>query len=144
MCYVETNFKRYAKKIGILRTKYNKTEIIETDDIDAIIDWFDEMISVCVKLSWPQNQRGKMTGMDEPDIEVEEKKCYLCSAAFRRVEKLAEHLKICAIYESAKQNTVAQYESAMKALTERVNQVEKKNRELIEIVAILIERTNDK
>jgi predicted GIY-YIG superfamily endonuclease len=64
----ETDFKHYAKETGILRTKYKLTEIIEIDNIEHIIKWFQDKINQKLLLHQPPNQQH--THVKNDDIEI--------------------------------------------------------------------------
>lgn len=87
MRYVETEFKRYAKSIGVLCTKYDLTEIIIVEDVKPYIEWFRACIDSELKKPQPQNMRERhvpqYTGNNI---------CTGCNKTFRTPGVLAKHM----------------------------------------------------
>jgi hypothetical protein len=96
MRQVETEFKRYIKKIGIQRNMFNQTEIIETDDIQQYVNWFKHHVQLYNKDPQPANVRNNKIIEPKVAIEVpvevgEKPKCYECGKTFRDDGNLKRH-----------------------------------------------------
>ena len=89
MRYVETKFKRYAKSIGVLCTKYKLTEIIIVEDVKPYVEWFRERIYSELQKPQPQNMRERH--VPQYNVNVDNKKCYNCGKTFRTPGVLAQH-----------------------------------------------------
>ena len=66
---VETNFKRYAKSIGIMVTKFEQTEILITNDINKYIAYIEDKINWELLRPQPKNNRtAEKIKVCNPDI----------------------------------------------------------------------------
>jgi hypothetical protein len=99
---VETEFKRYIKTIGIQRDMFNQTEIIETDDINQYVKWFNDRVELYNKEPQPANKRNLpiLEGVKDDIVEdvavdppINENKCYKCGKEFKRHTELVSHKK---------------------------------------------------
>lgn len=95
---VETEFKRYAKSIGVMVTKFNQTEILVTNDIGTYIERISGMIAAELLKPQPENVRK----LRADNIANTSLKCDLCGRTFRDESDFKRHRnkkKPCVILE---------------------------------------------
>jgi hypothetical protein len=85
---VETEFKRYIIEIGIQRNMFGQTEIIETDDINQYVKWFEDRINLYNQEPQPANRRNierapAVLKVEVDVIDADNKKCNDCGHVFK-------------------------------------------------------------
>lgn len=91
MRYVETEFKRYAKSIGVMVTMFKNTEILVTNEIGVYVDRVEK--AVAAELLKPQPKNVRILPADTiPNVSnICNKTCINCMKTFRTPSDLERH-----------------------------------------------------
>jgi hypothetical protein len=97
MCRVENKLKCFARSNGELINRYDKTEIINTTDIDKYLSFVENEIAINNTRAQPNNNRkkGQYTQKTRPverkNLIENNKKCYNCGKEFRTPTEYQRH-----------------------------------------------------
>lgn len=109
MRFVETEFKRYAKSIGVMVTKFDNTEILITNEINVYVDRVRKMIDAELLKPQPANVLVKIPAVKAPTVKTlvitpkvstgyennvnVDIDCKKCGAKFKHAHHLIQHQK---------------------------------------------------
>ena len=92
MRFVETEFKRYAKSIGVMVTKFENTEILVTDEIGLYVDRVEKAVIKELSKPQPKNARENTSKVIvNTNIITCKSRCDNCGKAFRTPADLLRH-----------------------------------------------------
>lgn len=90
---VETEFKRYAKSVGVMVTLFENTEILVTEEINIYINWVECAIKAELLKPQPKNIRNIPVAGDDQPGNTANKTCYNCGKTFHTPTDLERHKK---------------------------------------------------
>jgi uncharacterized C2H2 Zn-finger protein len=92
MRFVETEFKRYAKSIGVMVTVFENTEILVTKEIDVYVDRVEKAVIAELLKPQPKNVRDVPANLPPPtNLKVDNKTCINCMKVFQTPADLERH-----------------------------------------------------